>query len=116
MFCATRLSRHTQVLRSLPATCQGGISVVRSAGTTLSARHGAERLAECWRGGSLSLDQVKVRIKGMLAEYLAGRDVAEAARCLTELNMPFFNHEFVKQAVELAFEQVRVGANLCFAQ
>ena len=43
----------------------------------------------------------------MLAEYLSGRDVAEAARCLTELGMPFFNHEFVKQAVELAFEQVK---------
>ena len=45
----------------------------------------------------------------MLAEYMAGRDVAELARCLAELDMPFFNHEFVKQTVELAFEQVQAG-------
>ncbi len=52
-----------QVLRSLPASSLGAISVVRSAGAMLSARHGAERLLGCWNGGALSLEQVRERIK-----------------------------------------------------
>ena len=94
------------MLRALPSSCLGGVSVVRSAGAMLSARHGAERLGGCWSGGSLSLDQVKERIKEALGEYVLGHDVSEAARCLSELGLPFYHHEVVKQAVELAFEQV----------
>ena len=30
-------------------------------------------------------------------------DVAEAARCLRELNVPFYHHELVKRALLLAF-------------
>ena len=52
------------------------------------------------------MSQVRDRIKVTLAEFLVNLDVAEAARCLAELAMPFYHHEFVKQAVELAFEKV----------
>ncbi|GAX79614.1 hypothetical protein CEUSTIGMA_g7055.t1 [Chlamydomonas eustigma] len=96
----------THVLRSLPATSLGAISVIRSAGAMLSARHGAERLAGCWKGGALSLDQIKERIKGALAEYVSSRGVSEASRCLSELGVPSYHHEAVKQALELAFENV----------
>lgn len=41
-----------------------------------------------------------------ILEYTTSLDVAETARCLSELAVPFYHHGFVVEAIEQAFEQV----------
>ncbi|KAL6747038.1 armadillo-type protein [Haematococcus lacustris] len=95
----------TQVLSGLRSESLG-VSVVKSAGSMLSARHGAERLVNAWQGGALTLDQVESQITALLEEYLAGaRDAGEACRCLTELRVPDHHHALVKMALEHVFMQ-----------
>jgi programmed cell death protein 4 len=36
-----------------------------------------------------------LQIVMLLKEYLSSSDIAEAIRCLTELNVPHFHHEVV---------------------
>lgn len=56
-------------------------------------------------GAGTSHTDTKAAISSLLAEYLgASRDVAEAARRLRELGVPFFHHELVKQALLAAIE------------
>ncbi len=59
-----------QVLPSLDA--EGlGVAVVRSAGIMLGARHGIERLVNCWHGGALELGAVRqaIRLTIQVREY-----------------------------------------------
>ncbi|GLC39813.1 hypothetical protein PLESTM_000944900 [Pleodorina starrii] len=94
----------TQVLPSLDA--EGlGVGVVRSAGITLGARHGIERLVNCWHGGALELGAVREAIRLAIKEYGTSGDVGEVARCLRDLNAPAYLHEAVVAAVELAFNR-----------
>lgn len=74
------------------------------AGLMLSARHASERLLNCWHGGSKDIEQVRSEIKIMLKEYLGSKEVDEIARCLHELAMPFYHHEFVRRALEMALD------------
>ncbi|KAG2483606.1 hypothetical protein HYH03_017548 [Edaphochlamys debaryana] len=91
-----------QVVPSLDAEGMG-VAVVRSAGITLGARHGTERLVNCWHGGALELGAVRSSIRDAIAEYGTSGDVAEVARCLRDLDAAAYNHEAVVAAVELAF-------------
>ncbi|GIL51780.1 hypothetical protein Vafri_7690 [Volvox africanus] len=100
----------TQVLPSLDA--EGlGVAVVRSAGIMLAARHGIERLVNCWHGGALELEGVREAIRTAIQEYGTSGDVAEVARCLRELDMAPYLHEAVVAAVELAFSRYN-GASI----
>ncbi|KAG2437004.1 hypothetical protein HYH02_011436 [Chlamydomonas schloesseri] len=91
----------TQVLSSLDA--EGlGVGVVRNAGIMLGARHGTERLVNCWHGGALELGAVRQAIRDAIAEYGTSSDVAEVARCVRDLDAAAYNHEVVVAAVELA--------------
>lgn len=94
----------TQVLASLRNDSLG-ITVVQTTGALLGARHAAERFQNCWHGGALSLEASREAIRAALKEFVVSGDVAEAAKCVSELNMSFFHHEVVKQALELAFEE-----------
>ncbi|EFJ42803.1 hypothetical protein VOLCADRAFT_107054 [Volvox carteri f. nagariensis] len=94
----------TQVLPSLDADGLG-VAVVRSAGIMLAARHGFERLVNCWHGGALELGAVRQAIRAAIEEYGTSGDVAEVARCLRELGASSFSHEAVVAAVELAFSR-----------
>ena len=40
----------------------------------------------------------------MLKEYLISKDVDEVARCLHELAVPFYHHEFVRRGLEMALD------------
>mmetsp|Transcript_36791 Transcript_36791/g.81831 ORF Transcript_36791/g.81831 Transcript_36791/m.81831 type:complete len:712 (-) Transcript_36791:320-2455(-) len=100
-----------QVLQSLRA--EGlGISVVKATGALLSARHGAERVTNCWHGGALTLEQIKEQIKTTLREYTTNLDLNEASKCLVELGVSYFHHEVVVEALELAFEQEQCAEGL----
>ena len=58
-----------------------------------------DRVLRAWGDFDKSpLDAAKLQIKSMLEEYVVTNDVSETRRCLHDLHMPFFHHEFVKQA------------------
>ena len=59
-----------------------------------------DRVLRAWGDFDKSpLDAAKLQIKSMLEEYVVTNDVSETRRCLHDLHMPFFHHEFVKQAL-----------------
>nr|QKY14995.1 sulfite reductase [ferredoxin] (SIR) [Polytomella parva] len=96
-----------KILTYLPAAGLG-VAIVRAASEYLLARHGAERLTDCWSAGALSLQEVEVKVEAALREYWAGGEIEEVARTLRELNVQHFHHQVVVKLVELAFEQVHV--------
>ncbi|GMH35363.1 hypothetical protein BSKO_03231 [Bryopsis sp. KO-2023] len=81
-----------------------GIQVVQATGSMLSARHASERLLNCWHGGSKDIEQIRDDIKAMLKEYLSSKDIKEVTRCLHDLSVPFYHHELVRRALEMALE------------
>ena len=64
----------------------------------LAARHGAERLQNCWHGSARDVESVRTAMRTLLEEFCSSRDAAEASRCLAELATPHYHHELVKQA------------------
>ena len=89
------------------STCEG-----KKAQETLLLAHGhlsghghIDRVLRAWGDFDKSpLDSAKALIKSMLQEYVVTNDVTETRRCLYDLHMPFFHHEFVKQALNTALE------------
>lgn len=91
-----------------------GLAAVAAAGASLGARHAAERALGCWSvaGGALKADDrsssgLKGAMQAALDEFsLCGPGdaaaEAEVARCLRELDAPFYHHEFVKRALTAA--------------
>jgi len=45
------------------------------------------------------------KIQLLLKEYLSSGDVEEATRCLKELEVPHFHHEFVYEAIVMVLEE-----------
>mmetsp|Transcript_58763 Transcript_58763/g.187497 ORF Transcript_58763/g.187497 Transcript_58763/m.187497 type:complete len:703 (-) Transcript_58763:1595-3703(-) len=82
-----------------------GLEVLAKCDAQLAPRHAAERLLRCWGdGASRTVDGVKDGMRKLLTEYVDGGDLSEAARCLRELNVPFFHHEVVKKSLVVAIE------------
>lgn len=72
----------------------------------LSRKHGIVRLDNIWGTGG-GIRPVKYLIKQMvllLKEYLSSGDVAEATRCLQELEVPHFHHELVYEGTVMVLE------------
>lgn len=86
-----------------------GVAVVRAVGAMLSARHGAERLQNCWHGGGATVEALRGAMDTLLQEYAASGDVREAARCLMELGVPHYHHELVLRALRAAFDAEAAG-------
>lgn len=49
-----------------------GVSVVRSAGVMLGARHGTERLVNCWHGGALEVGAIRQQIRDAIQVGVRG--------------------------------------------
>ncbi|CAI7916629.1 unnamed protein product [Closterium sp. NIES-53] len=82
--------------------------VVHMAQALITARHAGERLLRCWGGSAAvgrSVADAKESVTSLLSEYVAGGELGEACRCIRELNLPFFHHEIVKQALVRAMEE-----------
>eukprot|EP01023_Acetabularia_acetabulum_P029519 TRINITY_DN2785_c0_g1_i7.p2 TRINITY_DN2785_c0_g1~~TRINITY_DN2785_c0_g1_i7.p2 ORF type:complete len:407 (+),score=97.23 TRINITY_DN2785_c0_g1_i7:641-1861(+) len=82
-----------------------GVSVVDCAGKMLTTRHAAERIQNCWKGGALTVDELKIELKKLVQEYVVSCDVLEAVRCLRDIDAPYYHHEVIKQALESLFDQ-----------
>lgn len=88
-------------------TCEGKKSqeALLLAHGHLSGPGHIDRVLHAWGDFDKSpLDAAKSQIKVMLEEYLVTNDVSETRRCLHDLQMPFFHHEFVKRALTMAIE------------
>mmetsp|Transcript_8232 Transcript_8232/g.30367 ORF Transcript_8232/g.30367 Transcript_8232/m.30367 type:complete len:745 (-) Transcript_8232:1201-3435(-) len=84
---------------------QASGEVAKAASVLLKGQNSRSRVKNAWGGSDgASLEHAKQHLKDLLAEYVSSRDSEEAIRCLRELDMPFFHHEFVKQALILAME------------
>lgn len=81
----------------------------------LGARHAAERILQIWGNAvGMTVEVAKSKLAALLEEFLVSNDVAEAQRCLHELNLPFFHHELVKKAVFVALEKDEADEHIVF--
>jgi len=78
------------------------------ADTLLGMKHGLVRLDNVWGvgGGIRPVKYLVKKIVLLLKEYLCSCDVAEASRCLLDLEVPHFHHELVYEAVYMVIESM----------
>ncbi|XP_041369955.1 LOW QUALITY PROTEIN: programmed cell death protein 4-like [Gigantopelta aegis] len=86
--------------------CKHQQEALDKADVLLSQKHGIVRLDNIWGTGG-GIRPVKYLIKQivmLLKEYLSSGDIAEATRCLRELEVPHFHHEVVFEATVIVLE------------
>lgn len=91
------------------AVNEHALLALKRADTLLTMKKGWAHLDNVWGHGG-PLRPVKVITKEMnevLREYVVGRDMKEAERCLVELEVAHFHHEFVYETVVMAIESIR---------
>ncbi|XP_012934644.1 programmed cell death protein 4 [Aplysia californica] len=89
------------------ADCKNSEEAISKADILLNQKHGIVRLDNIWGTGG-GIRPVKSLIKRMvmlLQEYLSSGDIAEATRCLKDLEVPHFHHELVYEAINMVFEK-----------
>jgi len=87
-------------------SAQHAEAALEKADVLLNMKHGIVRLDNIW-GAASTLRPVKFLIKKiqlLLKEYLSSGDIHEATRCLKELEVPHFHHEFVYEAIVMVLE------------
>lgn len=84
------------------------------ASALLKMPHGLVRLDNVWGtgGGNRPVQSLIKQIRLILQEYLVSGDLDEAQRCLRELEVPHFHHEFVYEALVMAIEDMHEAAIL----
>ena len=83
-----------------------GGEVVEQAKRMLSRDHSGTLLERGWGpGDGRPVSELKVVIDQFLQEFLLTGDVAEATRCLVELQTRQYLHEVVKRAIVLSLDQ-----------
>lgn len=85
------------------------LKAIEHANTLINAKRGLIRLDSVWgqAGGAKPVKYLVKRMRLLLKEYLLSLDVVEAERCLRELEVPHFFHEFVYEAILMAIEDVK---------
>ncbi|XP_076436179.1 programmed cell death protein 4-like [Babylonia areolata] len=86
--------------------CQHTKKAVEQADILLNQNHGIVRLDNIWGtgGGTRPVKVLVKKIVLLLKEYLSSSDIAEATRCLTDLNVPHFHHEVVYEGTVIVLE------------
>lgn len=81
-----------------------GTSCAKEARLLLSIPH--YNLSHIWGvgGGNQPMILLRKKINLLLKEYLSSGDSEEAIRCITDLDVPHFNHEVVYEAVIMVIE------------
>ncbi|KAL5219456.1 hypothetical protein ABZP36_020140 [Zizania latifolia] len=93
-------------LPCLPEGCKGAEVLHRAEKSYLSVPHHGEIILQRWGGSkSITVEEAKAKIDGILEEYLSAGDMGEACRCIRGLKIPFFHHDIVKRALILAMER-----------
>jgi len=88
--------------------CSHARLAVDHADVLLSMKHGLVRLDNVWgvSGGMRPVKYLIKQIQSLLKEFLSSGDIEEATRCLQELEVPHFYHEFVYEAVVMVIEDM----------
>ncbi|XP_045581755.1 programmed cell death protein 4 [Procambarus clarkii] len=88
--------------------CEHAVVTLARSDSLLSMRHGLVRLDNVWGvgGGTRPVKYLVKKMVLLLEEYLSSSDVAEATRCLLELEVPHFHHELVYEAVVMTLEKM----------
>jgi len=83
-----------------------GSKVVKQAEVLLNNHHAFVRLQSVWGpGDGRSVPQLKRLVRETIEEYFESGDIAEAAKCVRDLNAPYFMHEVVKRLIVLAVDR-----------
>lgn len=83
-----------------------GGDIVEHAKRMLSHSHSGALLEHVWGpGDGRPVEALKVAVDQLVQEYLLSVDINEAARCIKELNSPFFFHEIVKRAITASLDK-----------
>ncbi|KAG7165479.1 programmed cell death protein 4-like [Homarus americanus] len=97
--------------------CEHAVVTLARSDSLLSMRHGLVRLDNVWGvgGGTRPVKYLVKKMVLLLEEYLSSSDIAEATRCLQELEVPHFHHELVYEAVVMALEKMddRTSKMMC---
>lgn len=97
--------------------CEHAVVTLARSDSLLSMRHGLVRLDNVWGvgGGTRPVKYLVKQMVMLLEEYLSSSDIAEATRCLQELEVPHFHHELVYEAVVMAIEKMdtRTSQMMC---
>lgn len=93
------------------------VTAIRKATTLLTMKRGLAHLDNVWgMGGPLRpVTTITKEMKTLLKEFISSRDLNEAQRCLKELEVPHFHHEFIYELIVKALEspQENLSASLC---
>jgi len=65
------------------------------------------QLSHIWgnKGGFLAVKELTDKINELIQEYYDSGDVEEAIRCLKDLNVPHFHHEFIYEALDFLLQK-----------
>lgn len=79
------------------------------ANSLINAKRGLIRLDTVWglTGGARPVKYLVKQMRLLLKEYLSSLDIKEAERCLRELEVPHFLHEFVYEAILMGIEDTK---------
>lgn len=82
----------------LQVDCEHAVLTLARSDSLLSMRHGLVRLDNVWGvgGGTRPVKYLVKKMSLLLEEFLSSADIAEATRCLLELEVPHFHHELVR--------------------
>ncbi|KJE96806.1 programmed cell death protein [Capsaspora owczarzaki ATCC 30864] len=83
------------------------VDALHLAKTLINMKHGFVRLDNVFgvNGGRRTVKQLSKQIGLLLREYLFSDDLAEAERCVRELEVPHFHHEIVYEAIIMMMER-----------
>ncbi|CAH0687543.1 unnamed protein product [Chilo suppressalis] len=104
--------RFVQAQARQPDLNSAAKQAIHRAETLLSMKQGLVRLDNIWGvgGGIRPVKSLIRQIQLLLKEYLTSGDLAEAMRCVRELEVPHFHHELVYETVLLALESINSSA------
>ncbi|XP_023676346.2 programmed cell death protein 4b [Paramormyrops kingsleyae] len=86
--------------------CEHARAALDRAAVLLKMNRGGRRIENLWGsgGGQRPVTQLVREVNLLLKEYVLSGDVVEAERCLRELEVPHFHHEFVYEAIVMVLE------------
>ncbi|KAL2087049.1 hypothetical protein ACEWY4_018108 [Coilia grayii] len=86
--------------------CEHARAALDRAAVLLKMTRGGLRIDNLWGtgGGQRPVNQLIKEVNLLLKEYLLSGDTLEAERCLKELEVPHFHHEFVYEAIVMVLE------------
>lgn len=92
----------------LPAELRA-LKALTNANSLINAKRGLIRLDTVWglTGGARPVKYLVKQMRLLLKEYLSSLDCKEAERCLRELEVPHFYHEFVYEAILMGIEDTK---------